>query len=39
MSDDIRTTVRDKYGKAALAVIQGGPTGFGCCGPNRGEET
>jgi len=38
MSDDIRTTVRDKYGKAALAVIQGGPTGFGCCGPTRGEE-
>ncbi len=29
MSDDIRTTVRDKYGKVALRVTQGGA---GCCG-------
>jgi SAM-dependent methyltransferase len=29
MSDDIRTTVRDKYGKVALRVAQGGE---GCCG-------
>jgi N-acetylglutamate synthase-like GNAT family acetyltransferase/2-polyprenyl-3-methyl-5-hydroxy-6-metoxy-1,4-benzoquinol methylase/catechol 2,3-dioxygenase-like lactoylglutathione lyase family enzyme len=29
MSDDIRTTVRDKYGKIALAVTRGGG---GCCG-------
>jgi arsenite methyltransferase len=36
MSDDIRTTVREKYGKAALAVIQGEPGECGCgcgCGP------
>jgi N-acetylglutamate synthase-like GNAT family acetyltransferase/SAM-dependent methyltransferase/catechol 2,3-dioxygenase-like lactoylglutathione lyase family enzyme len=29
MSDDIRTTVRDKYGKIALAVTRGGGS---CCG-------
>src|SRR5512145_1440437 len=29
MSDDIRTTVRDKYGKIALRVTQGAG---GCCG-------
>jgi len=29
MSDDIRTTVRDKYGQVALRVIQGAG---GCCG-------
>lgn len=36
MSDEIRTTVRERYGKAALAVIQGGPGECGCgcgCGP------
>jgi ubiquinone/menaquinone biosynthesis C-methylase UbiE len=43
MSDEIRTTVRERYGKAALAVIQGGPGECGCgcgCGPgNSGGET
>ncbi len=36
MSDEIRTTVRERYGKAALAVIQGDPGDCGCgcgCGP------
>ena len=37
MSEEIRTTVRDKYGKAALAVVQGEAGGCGCgCAP-RGE--
>lgn len=43
MSDEIRTTVRERYGKAALAVIQGGPGECGCgcgCGPGTaGGET
>ena len=34
MSEEIRTTVRDKYGKAALAVVQGEAGGCGCgCAP------
>jgi SAM-dependent methyltransferase len=36
MSEDIRSTVKERYGKAALAVIQGnqGDCGCGCaCGP------
>lgn len=36
MSEDIRTTVKERYGKAALAVIQGDPGDCGCgcgCGP------
>ena len=33
MSDEIRNTVKERYGKAALAVIQGEPGGCGCgCG-------
>jgi hypothetical protein len=36
MSDETRTTVRERYGKAALDVIQGEPGECGCgcgCGP------
>jgi len=36
MSDEVRTTVKERYGKAALAVIQGDPGDCGCgcgCGP------
>ena len=37
MSDEVRTTVKERYGKAALAVIQGAPGDCGCgcgCGPD-----
>lgn len=43
MSEEIRTTVKERYGKAALAVIQGTAGGCGCgcgCGPGvPGEES
>ncbi|MGW8268124.1 MAG: methyltransferase domain-containing protein, partial [Longimicrobiales bacterium] len=41
MSDEIRTTVKKRYGKAALAVIQGAPGDCGCgCGPGTsGKDT
>lgn len=43
MSEEIRTTVKERYGKAALAVIQGTPGDCGCgcgCGPAAsGEDT
>ena len=41
MSHEIRATVKEKYGKAALAVIQGSPGGCGCgcgCGPQAPED-
>lgn len=34
MSEDIRTTVQQKYAEAALRVVQGG--GSACCGPGCG---
>jgi len=38
MNDEIRNTVKDRYGKAALAVVQGEPGGCGCgCGCGSGE--
>ncbi len=38
MSDQIRNTVKERYGKAALAVVQGEPGGCGCgCGCGAGE--
>ena len=42
MSDEIRAIVKEKYGKAALAVIQGVPGGCRCgcgCGPQTPEDT
>jgi arsenite methyltransferase len=39
MSHEIRATVKEKYGKAALAVIQGPTGGCGCgCGPQAPED-
>jgi arsenite methyltransferase len=39
MSHEIKATVKEKYGKAALAVIQGSPGGCGCgCGPHAPED-
>ena len=32
MTNDVKEVVREKYGQAALNVIQSGSTGGGCCG-------
>jgi len=38
MSNEIRATVKEKYGKAALAVVQGDPEKCGCgCGPAKAD--
>jgi SAM-dependent methyltransferase len=42
MSEEILKTVKEKYGKAALAVVQGEPGGCGCgcgCGGSSGVES
>lgn len=43
MNEEIRTTVRERYGKAALDVLQGGSGDCGCgcgcgCGPTPGDD-